>query len=181
LRPNDLWLIDDRGHSGSHDGRVPAMLPGRKLAGVLIETTPYGADRVAVIGVGVNVLSQQVDEAASGCACWAEIEPQATPETTLARVLDPLADALGRFQREGFAAFAARYAARDLLRGRCIAAAGAHGPIEGVACGVSAGGELLLQTARGVVAIGSGEVRLRLLPTGQAAPPARQRAGSPTC
>ncbi|MEO8924072.1 MAG: biotin--[acetyl-CoA-carboxylase] ligase [Caldimonas sp.] len=148
--PNDLWLVD-------------AVGEGRKLGGILIETTPIGERRVAVVGIGLNVLEQRVADAASGVAWLREIDPVATPESTLLRLVPNLMRALATFDAEGFAAFAARFAARDLLRGRAVCCAGS-GParIDGVAEGVSRSGELLVRTARGVQAVGSGEVSARL-------------------
>ncbi len=75
--PNDLWLLD-----GDSD---PARRPGRKLAGVLVETAPLAPGRVAVIGVGINVLPLDVADAASGVAALAEIDGAATAARTLAR------------------------------------------------------------------------------------------------
>jgi len=48
--PNDLWLLDAPGS-------------GRKLGGILIETAPLAASRVAVIGIGLNIAGRQVDSA----------------------------------------------------------------------------------------------------------------------
>jgi BirA family biotin operon repressor/biotin-[acetyl-CoA-carboxylase] ligase len=151
--PNDLWLVG------------PGE-PGRKLAGVLIETMPHGDARVVVIGIGINLLAQRVEAAASGVAWLAEIDAEAAaaPATLLERLVAALADALHRFERDGFAAFAADFATRDLLRGRRVRCEAGPGPGRtGVADGVSAGGELLLRTSEGVVErIGSGEVSVRL-------------------
>jgi len=167
--PNDLWLLDDDGATGA--------APGRKLGGVLIETAPFGRGRVAVVGIGLNVAAQQVDDAASGCAWWGEVEPGATPDAALERVLEPLAEALGRFERHGFAPFVAPFAARDLLCGKRVVATGAEGPVEGMASGVSPRGELLVRTDGGTVPVSSGEVRLRWTVDAHASPP--QWAGSP--
>ncbi|MEO8524648.1 MAG: biotin--[acetyl-CoA-carboxylase] ligase [Caldimonas sp.] len=148
--PNDLWLV------GPDE-------PGRKLGGVLIETAPHGNARVAVIGIGLNVLEQHVGEASSGVAWLREIDALATPAILLDRLVPALADALQTFEGAGFAAFAPRFAARDLLRGttiRCGAEGGTR--IEGVAIGVSASGELLVRTPAGFEHIVSGEVSVRL-------------------
>jgi len=150
--PNDLWLLDR-----VNDG---AGASGRKLAGVLVETVPFGAGRVAIVGVGINVGAQSVSDAASGFASLDEIDPGATPATALGRVAPAMFDALRRFDRAGFADFAARYAGRDVLRGRRVAGAGAEGEIEGVAAGVDGDGALLVATASGTVAVQSGEWRL---------------------
>jgi BirA family biotin operon repressor/biotin-[acetyl-CoA-carboxylase] ligase len=150
--PNDLWLV-------AADAE-PSLRAGRKLAGILVETAPLGAQRVAVIGIGINVHLQPVADAASGAASLDEIDPGATPSSTLARVAPALAAALERFDALGFAAFADRFAARDLLRGRAVA--GTAGDVSGVAAGVSDDGALLVDTGTRVVAVTSGEWRLRL-------------------
>ena len=169
--PNDLGLVG------------PGE-PGRKLAGVLIETVARGDGRIAVIGIGINLGEQPVASAASGVAWLAEIDavaaaaPAALPE----RLVAALGAALRRFEREGFAAFAAAFDARDLLRGRAVrcaaqvVAGGAAGAgagvgsgtdpagVDGMAAGVSDAGELLVRTAAGVERVGSGEVSVRLEP-----------------
>lgn len=150
--PNDLWLVG-RGE------------PGRKLGGVLIETVPRGSERVVVIGVGINLLAQRVEGASTGVAWLAEIDAAAAASgaALTGRLLATLAETLRRFEHVGFAAFAAAFAALDLLHGRAVRCSVGSGPgRDGVAAGVSARGELLLRTAGGVETIGSGEVSVRL-------------------
>jgi BirA family biotin operon repressor/biotin-[acetyl-CoA-carboxylase] ligase len=163
--PNDLWLVDADGS-------------GRKLGGILIETVPVDASRVAVVGIGLNVLEQRVADAGSGVAWLREIDAGATPLDALGRVVPALLDALVCFDDEGFGAFAARFTERDLLRGRPVRCGSGTDATEGVAMGVSAQGELLVRTTRGIEAIGSGEVSVRLAGAGAAAP-AVDRARSP--
>ena len=148
--PNDLWLADATG-------------AGSKLGGILVETTPVGSRRMAVVGIGVNVLEQQVADAATGVAWLGQIDSAATPHATLLRLVPALLAALALFEEQGFAAFAHRFATRDLLRGRPVRCVGnGSASIDGIACGVSATGELLVRTTRGIEAIGSGEVSVRL-------------------
>jgi BirA family biotin operon repressor/biotin-[acetyl-CoA-carboxylase] ligase len=127
--PNDLWLLD--GSAGL----------GRKLGGILIETLPVGERRMCIVGVGLNVLPQQLDGLSSGYACWQEVDPQASAPALLRRVAEPLVRALLRFEQAGFAAFAADFAQRDLLRGQAIITTQPEVP-QGVADGVDAGGGL---------------------------------------
>ena len=159
--PNDLWLVD-------------AASEGRKLGGILIETTPSTSGRVAVIGIGLNVLEQQVDDASSGVAWLGQLDATATLASTLEKIVPALLDTLAAFDAAGFPPFVARFAARDLLRGRPVRCGRDDASAsEGIAQGVSASGELLVRTARGVEAIGSGEVSVRLgasaLPTSEIA------------
>ena len=153
--PNDLWLMD-----APPDDPGPA---GRKLGGILVEAVNVGAHRLAVVGVGLNVLplDAAAEAVASGVASLHEIDPQASAPRALAQVALPLAQALRRFEREGFAAFAAGYAARDLLIGRRVQTTLAATP-EGIACGVTAQGALRLQTERGMATVASGEVSVRM-------------------
>ena len=146
--PNDLWLVAD-GHEG------------RKLGGVLIETVAAGPQRLVVIGVGLNVLPFSADDFASGFASLHELDPACTAPAALAQVMVPLVLALKRFEAEGFAAFAARFEARDLLRGLAVRTTQADA-IDGVAQGVSEHGELLVQTDAGLKRVSSGEVSVRL-------------------
>jgi BirA family biotin operon repressor/biotin-[acetyl-CoA-carboxylase] ligase len=153
--PNDLWLVDDWSEA--------ARRSGRKLAGVLVETAPFRAGRVAVVGVGLNIRAQTVGDTASGVASLDEIDPQATTAATLARVAPRLVAALRRFDAEGLAPFAERFAARDLLHGLAVVGSDAEERVEGTAIGIGAQGALLLRTAQGARAVESGEWRLRLV------------------
>lgn len=151
--PNDLWLMDS-----ADDDDAPL---GRKLGGVLIETVTAGSTRLAVVGIGLNVLPQPTEEVSSGYACLQELNHEVTAPLALAQVAAPLVQALHEFERHGFAAFAERFAARDLLRGRAITTTQADLP-DGVARGVSATGTLLVQTSTGLREVSSGEVSVRL-------------------
>jgi BirA family biotin operon repressor/biotin-[acetyl-CoA-carboxylase] ligase len=150
--PNDLWLRDDE----------PAVAPGRKLGGILIETVAGGGGRVCVTGVGLNLQPQPVAQAHSGFACLQELVPgQAEPALVLERVAPPLVAALRRFEREGFAPFAAAYAARDLLSGREVSTTLPGLPF-GRAEGVDDRGALLLRDAQGTLhTVHAGEVSIR--------------------
>lgn len=153
--PNDLWLVDSTAPSG---------LPGRKLGGVLIETLVVGSHRVAVIGIGLNVVPLKVPDLATGYACLQELDTQASAPSVLHAVALPLARALRRYERQGWAAFADRYPARDLLRNRrVVLTAGAGRPAtEGLALGLGADGTLQVRTDDGQVqSVGSGEVSVR--------------------
>ena len=146
--PNDLWLVDAGG-------------AGRKLGGILIETVAAGAQRLAVIGVGLNVLPFAAADLNTGFAALGELDPTATAPAVLARVALPLVQALKLFEREGFGAFMERFAARDLLRGRVLRTTRTDVP-QGIGRGVSPQGALLVETPVGIVTVISGEVSVRL-------------------
>ena len=166
--PNDLWLVDvgptaDASGNVSSDGA--SRSPGRKLGGILIETVAAGPQRLAVIGIGLNVLPWGPTAAGadlgSGFGAVCELDAAATAPSVLARVALPLVLALQQFERDGFGAFAQRFAARDLLFGRAVTTTRADLP-HGIARGVSAQGELRVETpGGGIVNVGSGEVSVR--------------------
>ena len=154
--PNDLWWR------------------GRKLGGILIEAATLGAQRYAVIGVGLNVELPEpaqlrpdagpVDEAAVLAlppvppAALCELLPGRDAGQWLAAVVPALVQDLQAFERAGFAAFAARFAARDALAGLALRLS--DGP-QGLAAGVGPDGALHLRTASGLVDITSAEVSVR--------------------
>lgn len=145
--PNDIWLMNGD--------------EGRKLGGVLIETVAAGARRLVVIGVGLNVQPFPAGGLNTGFACVQELDPGITAPALLARVAPPLVRAIRQFEREGFAAFAERFAALDVLRGRAVSTTRSDAA-EGIAQGVSAQGALQLLTADGLKTVMSGEVSIRL-------------------
>jgi BirA family transcriptional regulator, biotin operon repressor / biotin---[acetyl-CoA-carboxylase] ligase len=168
--PNDLWLMDGAG-------------AGRKLGGILIETLAAGDGRLAVIGIGLNVKPLALNDVSTGVASLQELEPVITAPEVLHRVALPLALVLRQFESTGFAPFAARFSARDLLLGRAVRTTQPDVP-EGVAQGVSAAGELLVQTAEDLKAVSSGEVSVRLTPPADRVPVddhARAMVAPPSC
>jgi BirA family biotin operon repressor/biotin-[acetyl-CoA-carboxylase] ligase len=168
--PNDLWLRDDQAPAG-----------GRKLGGVLIETSawagpgPVGeavatpaAPRICVIGVGLNIGPQTVEEASSGVAWVQELLPGAPPHEVLACVAAPLLRAVRRFEQQGFSELAAAFARRDLLQGQAVSTTLTDLPIC-TAQGVDDTGALKVLTPDGALrTVVGGEVSIRLHPKGPA-------------
>ncbi len=153
--PNDLLLREP--------GAGPAI--GRKLGGILIETVQIGKQRVAVVGVGLNLVAQPVDAPSWGYGCVQELDPGLSAATVLALVAGPLVRALQDFERSGFAPLRQRFADRDLLAGRAVTTTLPDLP-RGVADGVDDSGTLWLQVAGSAGntlrwPVRSGEVSLR--------------------
>ena len=153
--PNDLILRDAAAGEG-----LPCIA-GRKLGGILIESVPVGAQRAAVVGIGINVLPQPVAEADYGAAALAELWPDATPQDALARIGEPLVRALLAFDGDGFGPMREAYARRDTLLGQQVRTTDAEMP-EGVADGVDADGALKVACGGQVRRVVSGEVSVRL-------------------
>ncbi|MDD0810946.1 biotin--[acetyl-CoA-carboxylase] ligase [Curvibacter sp. RS43] len=146
--PNDLWLQD------------------RKVGGILIETAGAGAvaagqavpPRYVVIGIGLNVLPRQAEGLSTTPACLRDFWPEASAPQALARVVPALARTVHDFVEQGFAPLQARFAARDVLRGREVRTSDG---LEGRSLGVGADGALLVHTLHGTQAIHSAEVSVR--------------------
>ncbi|HEY0179370.1 MAG TPA: biotin--[acetyl-CoA-carboxylase] ligase [Dokdonella sp.] len=138
---------------------------GRKFGGILVE---LGGDALgpchAVVGVGVNV-RLDASSAAAIDQPWIDLaalaEPPPSRNQLAARLLGRLLAAFDRFDADGFAGFAERYAARDVLRGRTLDVIGADGARVGVARGIDARGALRVAFDDGERTLDSGEVSVR--------------------
>jgi BirA family transcriptional regulator, biotin operon repressor / biotin---[acetyl-CoA-carboxylase] ligase len=131
--PNDVWV------------------DGRKVAGILVEGRPQ--EGWAVVGIGLNVAVRIEDFPAElqQIAGTLGLDPDAI-EPMLERLLGALAQWLAVSSEQLLEAVRAR----DALRGQPIRWADG----EGLASGIDDTGNLLVQTAAGQVALGSGEVHL---------------------
>lgn len=138
------------------------FLDGAKLGGILIETVPLPAERRGVvIGIGLNLqpLPEGADRSAfaSGHAALQALDPGTTAAATLDRLAPALRGMLADFETLGFTPWQAAFARRDLTAGQRVRV----GDQLGTARGVSSRGELLLETAAGVVPCSGGELSLR--------------------
>jgi BirA family biotin operon repressor/biotin-[acetyl-CoA-carboxylase] ligase len=150
------------------------VLPGGKLAGILIEMQgDVLGPSAAVIGIGINVRSDPRVVAAVD-------QPVADLETVtgaavdrnqlLASLLVELAAVLERFAIGGFAPLREEWQALHAHQDQPVCLTLPDGRQEtGYARGVAEDGVLLLETATGVVRHHSGEVSLRPLATGNSA------------
>jgi len=151
--PNDLWLLQ------------------RKLGGILVETAGLGdagdEPRAVVIGVGLNVARPPEDavrQTAAGAlppmapAGLAEVEMGVTAAELLERVVPALVSDLQRFEAEGFAPFAQRFAARDALRERAVVLSDGR---SGTAAGVADDGALRVRVDGQLRRVDSAEVSVR--------------------
>jgi BirA family biotin operon repressor/biotin-[acetyl-CoA-carboxylase] ligase len=149
--PNDIWLAD------------------RKVGGVLIELRAEASGPAhVVIGVGVNVSlapSSLARIEASGVRAAAVADACDAPPSRnfiAGAIIDELLSMLAGFERAGFAAYRAEWAALDVLRGRPARVLTGENVISGTARGVDAQGALLLEAEGRMHEFMSGEVSLRL-------------------
>ncbi len=136
--------------------------PG-KLAGSLVELSgEYQGPCAAVIGIGLNLrLTAQAGQPACDLATLAGGTPP-DRNRAAAALIAALAEGLGQFEREGFAAFADEYARHDLLRDRALRLSGVDGERDGIGAGVDGRGALLLRLPGGEVQrVDSADVTVR--------------------
>ena len=135
-------------------------LHGRKLGGILLETTLNGSGAHTIAGIGINLLPPpnpgQLVASLSECG-------------TIAR--NPLTAALINRWREALArhpadrpALPARWHALDTYADRAVCLHRAHDTLCGTNRGIDEQGRLLLETADGISAYSEGETRLRPQP-----------------
>ena len=139
------------------------LLAGKKLAGVLIELIPRERGTELVVGIGMNL---QLPEAARR-----DIDQPATDlahtgvavarNDLVARLLSSIVDYSDGFAADGFAPMQSAFDQHHRLQGSACHLVQGSTVIEGVVLGVTAPGELLLNTAEGTRAFSAGEVSLR--------------------
>jgi BirA family biotin operon repressor/biotin-[acetyl-CoA-carboxylase] ligase len=137
-------------------------LEGRKLAGILIETASVGAERYGVIGIGINLVAPSAEGLRTAPAGLREVLADVQAPDVLAHIVPPLVRAIQRFAAQGFAPLVSAYAERDVLHGQTVQCTNGT---EGIACGVDAGGALLVHTDAGIQKISSAEVSVRPAPS----------------
>lgn len=139
--PNDLWRA------------------GGKLAGLLIEAAPRadGSLRLA-IGLGLNVRELPVMQALGRPVRALPQGGRIDRNRLAARLIDALWQGWQDFSADGFAPFAARYAARDLLLDQPVTLTIGGAQRLGTGAGVAHDGALLLNLDGRVERIVAGEV-----------------------
>lgn len=164
-------VADLLGVDGSAAARLRLKWPNdllagaAKLAGILIEATTAGADRIAVVGIGLNVAARPVIEGRETVAL-ADIgfSPAPAPDglSSLARgVARHLDRELGRWDDgRGFEAIRAAWLARSLPRGTPLSINAGRGRVNGRFAGLDANGALLLEAGGAIETHTFGDVAL---------------------
>jgi BirA family transcriptional regulator, biotin operon repressor / biotin---[acetyl-CoA-carboxylase] ligase len=159
--PNDVWLRDATTPWG-----------GRKLGGILIETTAAAHGRVLVVGIGLNLTSPD-STAVDASYGVASLQDLAAPQVTdawgiAASTLHRLAPSVLQSLLQGDGTWLHAWPARDALLGRRVRASVsksvASHPVEGIASGVNDDGALLLRGDDGRShPVSSGEVSITVV------------------
>jgi BirA family biotin operon repressor/biotin-[acetyl-CoA-carboxylase] ligase len=134
---------------------------GRKVAGILVETTLAGdLVRDAVIGLGVNVNwrpADMPDELRARATSLADVAGRAIDRVELLGRLLSALDAEIAALDDGRSSLA-RYREACVTLGTEVRVEAPGGPLEGRAVAIDDHGALVVESARGTVAVTSGEV-----------------------
>jgi BirA family biotin operon repressor/biotin-[acetyl-CoA-carboxylase] ligase len=145
------------------------LVDGAKLAGILIDVIGESTGPCSVIiGIGINVAmpetaAVQIDQN------WTDLR-RLTGRETISRnrlasaVLDHTVAALEEFEHSGLQPFLKEWSRHDVIQDRQVSLRLPNEVIEGRACGIDAGGALLVDTVSGRRRFASGEVSLRIAP-----------------
>lgn len=140
------------------------LLPGGKVAGVLLEMTAE-ADAVewVVVGVGLNVRRPDAATVAPTAAYLSDERDDIRIAEALAAVLDGIAEVYAEWVGVGFAGLCAEYESRSSLIGESVTVRDRDGAVRasGVVVGVDAGGRLRVAGPDGEQIVAAGEVTLR--------------------
>ena len=145
------------------------LLSDRKLGGILTELAfdPHGRASL-VVGVGLNLCLDPetrvaIDQPAAALdERVVEARLASEREVWIALLARAVLDAIEQFDRDGFAAFRARFEGLFAYAGRPVVLLQAGLPtLTGIPVGVDGEGRLLLSTDAGVQAVASGELSLR--------------------
>ncbi len=139
------------------------LLAGKKLAGVLIELVPRERGTELVVGIGMNLRLPEaarldIDQPATDLA---HTGVSVARNDLAARLLSSIVDYTDGFAARGFAPMQSAFDQHHRLQGSACHLVQGNTVIEGVVLGVTAQGELLLNTAEGTRAFSAGEVSLR--------------------
>lgn len=143
------------------------VVDNAKLAGILIDVVGESTGPCAVIiGIGVNV--RMPPAAGSGIdQAWTDLctltgHPAVSRNRLAACMLEQVLPAVDEFEARGLQPFMDEWRRHDLVHGRPIDLQLGDERIRGTACGIDAGGALLVETAAGRRRFTSGEVSVRI-------------------
>jgi BirA family biotin operon repressor/biotin-[acetyl-CoA-carboxylase] ligase len=141
------------------------LLDGRKLGGILIESRAHpGAGDFFAIGFGVNVF-MGADELATietpATSLAQNLEAELDRSTLLLATLDAVINSIRTFELDDIDALIEEFSRLDAFRDAPVEVVSAEHRIAGVNRGISADGQLRLETERGIELHSSAEISLR--------------------
>jgi len=162
-----LAAVDALGRVGVNDVKLKwpndILLNGTKVGGVLIELAGIASPLTIVVGIGINIGSGAEVSAHLGSTVG-DLLASGVPvsrNALAAELINSICEMTTRFESQGFAPMRSDWEALHAHQNRSVRVIGANETIEGIARGVTDGGELILETTAGVRYFSGGEVSLR--------------------
>lgn len=141
------------------------LLGGKKITGILCESTETSAGRVWIAGIGINLAQSQDYFDAAGlphgtslALAGLAVDLEKDPAALAAAMTAEFAAARADFAARGFAPLRADYKAACVNLGRRVGFAGPNGPESGIAADVDEDGRLVVRTDGGQAQVFTGEV-----------------------
>ena len=136
----------------------------KKIAGILLESTPALEGTWAIIGVGLNLivpeeLEQRIGQEVADSPWLAQMNPN----HLIAHLLNHLCTVLNAFEQAGFAQFVDRWNQLHAFAGQTVQVMEQTNVLlKGLAVGVDEQGQLVVQTETGLQKVAAGDVSLRM-------------------
>lgn len=139
------------------------LLNGAKVGGILIELPGIGNPLMVVVGIGINIGSGEEVSAHLGLPVGDLIAGRSSiPRNALAaELINSVFEMTSRFESQGFTPMKSSWEVLHAHQDRNVRVIGTNETVEGIARGVTDGGELILETVAGVRHFTGGEVSLR--------------------
>jgi BirA family biotin operon repressor/biotin-[acetyl-CoA-carboxylase] ligase len=139
------------------------LLDGAKVGGILIELPAIAAPLKVVTGIGINVGAGSEVSSRLGFSVGdlRSRNSEISRNDIVANLIDSFYEFTSKFQLQGFQSMRADWEALHEYQDRRVHLIGTNESIEGIARGVTASGELILDTDLGVRHFSGGEVSLR--------------------
>jgi BirA family transcriptional regulator, biotin operon repressor / biotin---[acetyl-CoA-carboxylase] ligase len=139
------------------------LLDGAKVGGILIELAAITQPLKVVIGVGINVGAGAEVRTRLGIPVGDVREKNRTISRNdlAAGLIDNIHGFATRFEQQGFPAMRSEWETLHAHQEHHVLLIGANETVEGIARGVTASGELVLETDSGIRHFSGGEVSLR--------------------
>jgi len=140
---------------------------GKKLSGVLIEIVAQDKNSVdLIIGIGINVKMENSYNANIEQE-WVDLftiteDRSISRNKIIASLINTLHRSIKKYEADGFSQFRDIWKDVDYLFGKNIHTIGTKNQYSGIAKGITANGELLIDSNGNMVKISSGEVSVRL-------------------
>ncbi|AUI67005.1 MULTISPECIES: biotin--[acetyl-CoA-carboxylase] ligase [Glaesserella] len=134
---------------------------GKKMGGILIESRMDKSGIYLVIGIGLNLGMQQVDEKVVTQA-WSDLSDYQLDRSQLvAELAQRLQTALSSYPQTAFAPYIERWQTFDIFRNQAVRLITENAEIHGISLGINEKGELLLQQGEIIRCFSVGEISLR--------------------